>query len=321
MQRLADSLLWLAFTLVPALALWSYFYADPRVEHPAEAVHEAAGILQSNALAASSVDWPAAQARAKAIAERTGRRAGLDEAIASLIGELNDAHSHYIPPASAEALNRQPEARSSASSIADLSIDQNHIPTLHVHAFGSLNPQVEAHAAMQLSDAVQRSRARFDCGMVVDLSDNGGGNMWPMLNGLYSILPAKPLGYFVSKSGERTPISSSWPYSHTMPEKHHVRALAIVVNRQTASSGEFVAASLLAHPNSKLFGEPTAGLTTGNQLYPLQTGGLLAVATSKLATADGRPVNGALVPTMLAEPANAVATASAWVRQECQATE
>ena len=103
--------------------------------------------------------------------------------------------------------------------MADLSIDQNDIPTVHVHAFGSLNPQVVTQAAMQLNDDIARSRARFDCGLIVDLSDNEGGNMWPMLNGLYSILPAKPLGYFVSKSGERTTISSGWPYSQTSPRE------------------------------------------------------------------------------------------------------
>ncbi|MCV2350719.1 S41 family peptidase [Paucibacter sp. Y2R2-4] len=294
------------------------FSEDPKVEGPEEAVLEAAEILRVHALASASVDWPAAIDRALSLVKESGRRKGLDQALRGLVYEVQDGHSFYMPPDQAKAFQAGPQEPGAPSALFHMASSPAPVPVVQVHGFLSMNPLVSVQAAERLDQALKFARKEFSCGLVVDLSNNGGGNMWPMLWGLNAVLPSTPLGYFVYGNGERQPISSAWPDPGIKAEKQDAKAIAVLVSGRTASSGEFVAASFLAHPNARLFGEPTAGLTTGNQVFPLKSGGLLAVATTRLLTADGTLVKGALVPSVRAGPHEALRLATAWVQKECK---
>ncbi len=318
MQRLVDISLVVFAALVALAGIWYFFIRDdPVVDQPIAAVREASEILRRNALATSSVDWPSATTRAEAMASSTGRRSALDSSLHALVAELKDSHSHYIGPEYAKAMEAAPQSKESLQNLFDIREGAGNVLIVQIHAFASINVEATAQAAAQLNGGLKEARASFSCGLVVDLADNRGGNMWPMLNGLYSVVPSTTLAYFVSGLGERTPIHADWPYAADKPDKRLPKALAVVVSDQTSSSGEFVAVSLLAHPNARLFGESTAGMTTGNQLFPLRTGGFLAVATTRLETANGSKITGPVVPTVRASRSDAIRLASEWLGKEC----
>jgi len=128
-------------------------------------------------------------------------------------------------------------------------------------------------------------------GWILDLRGNGGGNCWPMLAGIGPILGEGLCGHFID--GERKTTWSyddgvSWadtsgqssvsgdPYNLLRPDP----PVAVLVGPLTASSGEVVALAFKGRPNTRHFGEQTAGFTTGNNNHELSNGGILFLAES-----------------------------------------
>ena len=64
-----------------------------------------------------------------------------------------------------------------------------------------------ARAGGELLTTLAEGRPR---GWVVDLRDNTGGNMWPMLAAIAALLPDGVLGYFVLRDGRAGLVAGRW---------------------------------------------------------------------------------------------------------------
>jgi carboxyl-terminal processing protease len=142
---------------------------------------------------------------------------------------------------------------------------------------------------------------------VLDLRLNLGGNMWPMLAGVGPLTGAGELGAFV-RGGERWP----WRYADgaasvgdeilcqmegpTLPALAGDVPIAVLTSPLTASSGEIMAVSFLGRPGTRLFGEATRGLTTGNARYELPDGAALLLATTREEDRTGKLHDGQITP-------------------------
>ncbi|WP_275655875.1 S41 family peptidase [Streptococcus anginosus] len=63
--------------------------------------------------------------------------------------------------------------------------------------------------------------------------------------------------------------------------------IAILVNGNTASSGEMTTLAFKGLPNVKTFGKPTAGYTTGNMVYSLYDGATIQLTVSRIIDRKG----------------------------------
>lgn len=111
-------------------------------------------------------------------------------------------------------------------------------------------------------------------GIIVDLRLNTGGNMYPMLAGIAPLLGDGLAGSFV-KNGA---IMSNWEIhnGNIFSDNKQITAvknncspnktikIAVLVGAATGSSGEVTAISFIGKNNTRLFGEPTAGLVSAN---------------------------------------------------------
>ncbi|EYB68379.1 hypothetical protein DEIPH_ctg025orf0266 [Deinococcus phoenicis] len=153
-----------------------------------------------------------------------------------------------------------------------------------------------------LLDLSARGASRW----VVDLRLNLGGNMWPMLAGIGPLAGEGELGAFV-KGEERWP----WCYARgeasiggevlsrtpgTLPPLPDTVPVAVLTSPLTASSGEIITLSFLGRRGTRLFGEPTRGLTTSNSLYELPGGASLLITTALDADRTGRVFAGPVEP-------------------------
>ncbi|MDT9000632.1 S41 family peptidase [Paucibacter sp. APW11] len=325
LQRTADRLMLGFGLLVLALLGVLPFVSrlDPEVPDPGAAVREVATLLRAHALNAGKVNWDAALNQAQATAASSGRQSALDRALQQLVAALQDGHSQYLSSNAAKAY----QAPASAGGLSEptfrvLPAQAGEAPVVELLSFLSDNPSVGEQQSKALAQALLAVSASQPCGLIVDLTQHHGGNMWPALMGLEALLPTGPLAYVVKADGSREPITVP-PLngaSAALATKQPVHALAVLIGPGTASSGEFIAAALQAHPKTRSFGMPSAGLTTGNQLFELKhSGGLLAVAVSKLAGLDGRVIAGAIEPDVRVDEAQARAAAQAWVAGACGA--
>ncbi len=289
-------------------------------------------LMRTNSIVGTQVNWDVLQEEALGIAERTGNEVDLDNAIERITALLQDGHSAYFSRAQSESFfTSVPE--SSTTSITSEASEVDGVPQVSVNGFLSMDSQLAYVAAENLREQVDKAIAATTCGIIVDLTENSGGNMYPMLSGLLPLFPDGLLLQFESAGGTRTAVRSNAgaiefgnrqifqavqsKYAST-PKR---LPTAIILGQSTGSAGEMVAIAFKGRDNSRSFGQPTAGAVTGNTPFKLKHGGLLTLATSWTLDSQGRKYIEALTPDETIAGFNSASKArkraANWVRLQC----
>lgn len=127
--------------------------------------------------------------------------------------------------------------------------------------------------ASEIRNAVCELSGQKSKSWIVDLRYNGGGNMYPMIQGLAPLIGEGTIGHVSDFDAK---MLSSWRIkdadfyyddylaadlpdtcSFAKPPK-----VAVLISQYTASSGEAVAVAFKGRPNTRVFGLETAGLIT-----------------------------------------------------------
>jgi carboxyl-terminal processing protease len=142
---------------------------------------------------------------------------------------------------------------------------------------------------------------------IVDLRGNNGGDMWPMLGGLNSLLTDGVAGYFV---GTKNQIEIAWEskngeigLTHELIDTYKVKKnplkIALLIDSKTGSSGEMTAISFMGLANVKVFGQPSAGYLTCNTTINLSDGTFLNLATSNVADRSHKIYLNKIIPDVI----------------------
>lgn len=157
-------------------------------------------------------------------------------------------------------------------------------------------------------DALSKSNIK---GWIVDLRQNTGGNMAPMIAGLGPLFSNPKLGSLVDVNGE----PNNWYYKNgkyfwdkdtgwsvTKPVVLSKKLpIAVLTGNQTGSSGEAVVVSFIGNDMTKLFGQPTWGLTTGNGNFELIDGSQIFLASTVFADRNDNQYSGSIIPDFIIE--------------------
>lgn len=128
--------------------------------------------------------------------------------------------------------------------------------------------------------------AHATCGAVVDLRGNVGGDMGPMVAGISPLLPDGPALSFVSRFGttdvtvDGNSVRGGGTPVTTYGGKRDV-PVAVLVDADTASSGEATMLAFRGLERSRSFGEPTAGYASANMVIDLYDGAYMTITTAK----------------------------------------
>lgn len=246
-------------------------------------------------------------------------------AIQYVIAILADGHSGLFSPSVWKTMNGSTPAAG---------VVENNDPQVktygrigHVEMPGYVGNQREllrAYAA-NIHRLIQAEQSNAACGWIVDLRNNDGGNVFPMLAALKPFLGDEPLGANVGPDGPTEPRRAGRnvdvePSTELRPLEN--AWVAVLVGPRTNSAGEGVTLAFRGRPRTRIFGQPTAGRTTANTAITLPDGSGLALAVAVMADRTGRIYGGRIEPDELVptpdpratpETDSALATASAWL--------
>lgn len=295
----------------------------------------AIAIMRIHSLRRDSVDWPALRATAMRYAGEARRPGETHFALERAIKLLGDHHSFLIRlPVGAGT-----EAADTSTISTDARLLPGRVGYLVVPPFGDTDSVRMRTYFRMLEDSLLSLKQQGACTWVLDLRGNWGGNMWPMLAGLRGFFSPGVVGKFMYPD-----TIQAWKFNAYGPsseEEDEARIsefgerrldlskspVALLIGEGTASSAEAVTLSFRGRPRTKSFGQPTMGLSTGNEDFTLPDGAELLLTVALMADRSGRGDGSRITPDVLlpADPApsatdTALAAAVAWLSREpdCQ---
>jgi len=266
-------------------------------------VNAACDTIAAHSLHRDSVDLKTLRSVAMQVAGPDGDLRDLHLAVQFLLAGLNDHHSFLMRPEEVKAWegNGAPTAVEYASHRIIQGCGYIAVPS-----FDSNDSTLMA----AFVDTIQQALHRFDGagirGWIIDLRENKGGNMNPMVCGLGPLFDPGTLGQLVDAQGR----ASRWAYRDgiymwddrtAMTAPHpvqlgHKLPIAVLWGPHTGSSGECTAISFIGNSRTRSFGQPTWGLTTGNSEFDLSDGAKMFLASTRMADRNGNVFDGPIAP-------------------------
>jgi C-terminal processing protease CtpA/Prc len=220
----------------------------------------------------------------------------LEGAIRGMVGALGDPYVRYLD--AEEAVRDRRAARD--PNVVDVAL-LGDIGYLGLGSFDS--EQAGERFALEL-EALLRNGIR---GLVVDLRGNAGGLVLGGLQVLDLFLSDVVLGFRDTRFGP-IPLGYANPRAATLP-------VAVLIDRDTASTAEIVAGALQTRGRARLYGEVTAGKGVGQTTVLLSHGGELRLVTFDWSLPDGRSIHGwGLTPDVPIREASDIAASMGMAR-------
>lgn len=284
-------------------------------------------LAQERALNADRPDWPAVRARAADLVRAEPGEAGRAAAIRYVLASLGDGHSFYLSAgqlaASLGGARDEADGKERAP-IAQALAPSNGFARLSLNGWVGDGEAAVEQAARQVRQALIESLGEGRCGLILDLSGNGGGNMWPMMGGLAPLYDEGLVVVYDGRGG-RAELNVRKGALHSgrlrlpdvdlPPLPARPRRIALILGPQTASSGEIVALGFKGQRNARSFGAATAGATNANQGVHLPSGGVLALTIARLLDRDGAVQQGPLLPDE--RSGRPFEAAAQWLQEQC----
>jgi carboxyl-terminal processing protease len=272
-------------------------------------------LMREHALYRESIDWPTH--RATALEHLRGARTAADAhlAVRFALRELGDRHSYLQGPAAVRALQQSAVTNALTRQPATLPTGRRlaaGIGLLAVPGFAGGAHADQVKFAKSLQTVIRQMDAERTCGWVIDLRDNRGGNLWPMLVGLGPLLGDGDLAASIYPDGRRVGVwyrdgqGGFGDYVQLrVAEPHRVAGpapVALLVGSGTASSAEVLVVAFLGREATRSFGAPTRGVSAGNRIFPLADGASLVLTVAGTSDRFGRVHAGPIEPDERVSP-------------------
>ena len=282
---------------------------------PRQVLDAAIAAAREHALNTGKVDWDKTTADLYAASTQAKVPADVYPQIRALLSALQDGHSLFLTPDAAQ----QHMAMGAATAPAEVKLLDGGIGYARMPGFSGMNEQEELKFCNSIAGPIETLAKQAAAGWVVDLRTNSGGNMWPMLAALKPLLGDGVVGRFRNGEGKL----ADWRAGDRIddPAKKRRKDLtatkvAVLLGPHTSSSGEAVAVAFHGRPQTRSFGQPTAGQASSNSAYPLPDGSQIYLTTAIDLDRNGVAFGGKLKPDQLtgeaidgADPTLAAATA------------
>lgn len=284
-------------------------------------------IVKENSLYSDSLNWPVIEKEIDSISKVKQNVDQSSASVAYLISKLRtigDNHSHHISKKEFGDMKEQnlcakrPESKYLGNNIAYIKVPE--IFTANVSVMNTY--------ATKIQQLIKALDSNYINGWLIDLRGNTGGGLYPMIAGLGPIIGEGNLGYSIHKNFK----TRTWSYQNGIVVENSIKdfynkngkknreifksirtvtvsnpyviknrnaKIAVLIDNNTNSAGEFTAISFIGKNNVKLFGSATGGYTTDNDVFILSDGSLLNLATRIVADRNMKKYYGQIIPDVV----------------------
>ncbi len=290
---------------------------------PQNYLNDAVDILKENSINKYSIDWEKLR---NEVLEKGKKAKNIKEtypAIRFALSQVGDHHSFLMTPEQGKSFNNPNLSIPNISS----ELINNNIGYIKIPGFtGNRNERADKFAK-NIQDKIRELDKNNIQFWIVDLGNDTGGNMWPMLLGLGPILGNGIFGYFVDADKNYL----NWGYSkgsvfynnkqlmklsNPYLLKNNIKKLAVIISKQTASSGEAIATSFKGAKNTYFIGKSTYGVSTGNSVFKLNDGAMIFLTTTKFADRNKNIYGVSINPDLEVFYLHAKETAIEWIGEK-----
>jgi carboxyl-terminal processing protease len=311
---------------------------DLPADNPEQLVNTFVDVVSEGALKSDGVDWQAARRAALAELPKKPREQDVYRAYRTVLYALGDNHTVHIQRAYFAQLSAAKPDNSASTEFVKTSVEPGGITRIDVREYTSVNPKRFVADGLSALAMVEAALPPSTCGIIVDLSANTGGNMYPMFVALMPLLGIGTLMQHVDRHGkafkfswalddepsktwlgdgatllkERAEKASAWNEAAKRP-------IAVIQSRLTGSSGEATLIAMRGRSHVKTFGSPSAGYATSNKVIPLADGSALALTVARMADRNGRVYDAQVSPDVDLSASNVSANQAAmqYLRETC----
>jgi C-terminal processing protease CtpA/Prc len=208
--------------------------------------------------------------------------------IKDALSALKDAHSNFYPPELVKAYVLGYRATGQEFPVIESKMTSGKIAYIKVPPIACYNFKEWDEFVNTFYTKIEELALQNPKGWILDLRDNYGGMLYPMLASLSPMLnqsnvigtvDATGSRFFFNYKDEKFSEGKTVTHQFTVKKapKPITQPIVVMVNKKTASSGEFCAIAFVGQKNATIIGEKTQGLTSGNQEYKLSDGAFIAL--------------------------------------------
>lgn len=305
------------------IGLISIFLSGCNIKKPipkevSEYVTEVLNLLEKNSVNKNKIDWDEFKVDVFNKVQEAKDIEDTFPAITYAVEKLNDHHSYFKPITETENNYENEPLPILPDEITPNDIGYIRVP----FCIGTENEYNDYISAIR--NKIEKQSQKKLKGWVVDLRGNFGGNMWPMLLAIEPLIGNGTLGYFVNGDGnseawkviknktyigEQFIIETQKTYSKDLSNMF----LAVLTDNQTASSGEAIAVAFKMRNNSKSFGRPTFGVSTGCVSHKLSDGSIINLAESVFADRTRTKYGASIAPDFECDGNKALEAGIEWI--------
>lgn len=281
-------------------------------------------IMRNNAVTRYTVDWGNLESEVNQLAANAKSISDTYPAITRALELIGTNHSFLNSPSG--TLITYPSTLACTQSFDIDTPSQSGIGYIRVDSYGPNNAESETEFAINIQARIAQQDNQDVSAWVVDLRNNQGGNMWPMVAGLGPFFDSPVLGYFSDADDNFSPwgyengqsmlngnpiVTVSTPYTLINP----LPKIAVLSSQRVASSGEATLIAFKKQHNVRFFGTATCGLSTANSSFELSNGSVLFLTTAITADREQQKYGDRVPVDHPSLPENVLANAVSWLQE------
>ena len=283
-----------------------------------EYLTETINLLEQKSVNRNEIDWNEFRID---IFQKAGNAKNIKDtypAISYAVSKLNDSHSYFKPVTETEADSENKPLPMLSDEVTPEDIGYIRIPFCigtesdNDVYIAKIREKIEAQSNKELK------------GWILDLRGNFGGNMWPMLLSIEPLIGNGTLGYFADADNKyrawkliegKAYIDDQLIIETNIHFKKDLSNafLAVLTDCQTASSGEAIAVAFKFRENSKSFGKPTFGVSTGCISHELSDGSTINLTETIFADRKKTKYGSSIIPDFEVEEDQALKAGIEWI--------